>query len=148
MIFLGLIWGRINSKLSKNFPKWCISFPISEFYKLVKFLWNSEQRYQSYRCMKICLKMWMKTCFHSHFYANFHEFLWWAIKATIMLQLYTAYFLRICFNPFNIAELSVLLDYIKFAQFWWPKPKFNSPWPQLQKGRKNPADGKGLGQAL
>ena len=24
--------------------------------------------------MKICIKMWMKT-FHSHFYANFYEFL-------------------------------------------------------------------------
>ena len=34
-----------------------------------------------------------KTCFHSHFYAFFHEFLWWAIKATNRLQLYTAYFL-------------------------------------------------------
>ena len=35
----------------------------------------------------------MKTCFHLHFYANFHEFLWLAIKATNMLQLYTANFL-------------------------------------------------------
>ena len=24
------------------------------------------------KLMKICLKMWIKTCFHSHFYANFH----------------------------------------------------------------------------
>ena len=32
-IFLGLIWGQISApsqfKMSKNFPKWCISFPIS-----------------------------------------------------------------------------------------------------------------------
>ena len=32
-------------------------------------------------------------CFHSHFYSNFHEFLRGAIKATYMLQLYTANFL-------------------------------------------------------
>ena len=29
----------------------------------------------------------------SHFYAIFLEFLWWAIKATNMLELYTAKFL-------------------------------------------------------
>ena len=34
-----------------------------------------------------------ETGFHSHFYATFHEFLWWAIKATNMLQLYTPNFL-------------------------------------------------------
>ena len=33
--------------------------------------------------MKIQSKM--PTCFHSHFYAIFHEFLRWAIKATNML---------------------------------------------------------------
>ena len=35
----------------------------------------------------------MKTCFHSHFYANFHEFLRGAINAANILQLYTASFL-------------------------------------------------------
>ena len=36
--------------------------------------------------MKICIKMWMKTCFHSHFDAIFHQFLLWAIKATNILR--------------------------------------------------------------
>ena len=35
----------------------------------------------------------MKTCFHSHFYANFYEFFWWAIKTACILQIYTADFL-------------------------------------------------------
>ena len=33
----------------------------------MKISWKSEQKYQSYRYMKICIKMWMKTCLHSHF---------------------------------------------------------------------------------
>ena len=33
---------------------------------------KSEQKFQSYRCRKICIKC--ETCFHSHFYANFQSF--------------------------------------------------------------------------
>ena len=79
-----------NTKTSKHFPKWCISFPISLFYVLAKISWKSEQKYQSYICMKFCIKMWTKTCFRSHLYADFHEFLGWEIKATDILQRYTA----------------------------------------------------------
>ena len=32
-----------------------------------------------WKLMKICIKMWMKTCFHSHFYAIFHA------SATLLL---------------------------------------------------------------
>ena len=48
---------------------------------------NQKIKFHSYN--ENLHKMWIKTCFHSHFYAIFHEFLWRAIKATNMLQLYT-----------------------------------------------------------
>ena len=63
--------------------------------------------------MKICIKMWMKTCFHSHFYANYQLVLWKAIKATNMLQLYTTNFLY----PW----LWMDLDFIQFSKLWWFK---------------------------
>ena len=36
--------------------------------------------------MKICIKNGIKTCFHSHFHANIHEFLRGAIKTAHFLQ--------------------------------------------------------------
>ena len=43
-----------------------------------KYIWNKKCKAfvtlvaLLKKFMKICIKMWMKTCFHSHFYANFH----------------------------------------------------------------------------
>ena len=41
-------------------------------------------------------------CFHSHFYANVREFIWWAIKATNMQQL-TLLISLMVFNHFKMA---------------------------------------------
>ena len=70
------------------------------------FWWKFHQnpyKNSSYSCMKICIKMWMKTCFHSHFYTNILKVLWRAIEA--------ANFLYPCF----------ILDCITFSQLWWSK---------------------------
>ena len=69
--------------MSKNFPKllYHSQFLSSTFWWT--FLENSEQKYQSYRCMKICIKMWMKTCFHSHFYSIFTSFYCGLLKQQI-----------------------------------------------------------------
>ena len=29
--------------------------------------WKSDQKYQSYECMKNWIKMWVKTCFHEFY---------------------------------------------------------------------------------
>ena len=119
--------------MSKNVPLWCISFPISLLYILVKSSWKSEQKYQSYRCMNICIKMWMKTwmyeCFHSHFYANFQVFFEGKLKQQI--QLYTANFLY----GFNGGP--VLLDCIKFSQMLsiWLKPDLRLLCPPVAVAR-------------
>ena len=35
---------------------------------LVKISWKYEQKYQSYKCMKNCIEMWMKSI---HFFTQF-----------------------------------------------------------------------------
>ena len=62
------------------------------------FVKKSEQKYQSYICKKDCIKLENE---HSHFNAFFHELLWWVIKATNMLQLYTTNFFLV-FYPFKM----------------------------------------------
>ena len=87
--FLAFIWGNIRVpyqwKTSKILPKLYISRPMSKFYIFVKISWKSDEMYQCYRCMQICLNVWMKAYFRSRFCAIIHKFLWWAITATCML---------------------------------------------------------------
>ena len=82
-----------QSKIEQKLPKMAYIVPNFFVLQIGENFPKNPNKHSSYRCVKICIKMWMKTCFHSQFYANFHEFLWWVIKATHMLQLYTAYFL-------------------------------------------------------
>ena len=76
-IFLGLIWGRISApsqfKNEQKLPKIMYIIPNFLVLHFGENSWKSEQKHQSYRCMKNCIKMWMKS-FHSYFYAIFHEF--------------------------------------------------------------------------
>ena len=100
--------------MSKNFQKWCISFLIFQFYILVDIHENSNKNTKfRYRCMKNCIIMWMKTCFHSHFYVIFHEFLWWAIKATNMFTLLISYMVLFHFkwwsSSFRLYEIFPIL---------------------------------------
>ena len=78
--------------------------------------------------------MKMKTCFHSHFYANFHAILWRAIQQQMHYS--------------NTANFICLIIHLKWrsssiiSKFWCFKcffPNSTGPWPQLQKGRKIPA---------
>ena len=69
----------------------------------------------------------MKTCFHSHFNAIFQEFLWWAIKETDMLKLYTANFSLIHLKLRSSSSFPILMDQMLFSQI-----------QQLLKGRKIP----------
>ena len=71
--------------------------------------------------------------FYSHFYANFHEFLWWTIKATNMLQLYAASFL---YGSPVLLELHHVFPILMVQILIFPY--LTGPWPQLQKGRENP----------
>ena len=70
------------------------------------------------------------------FLCNFHEFLCWAIKATNMLQLYTA---RYGFNQFRMAfQFFSASDFPKFGPNAFFPTNSTGPWPRLQKGRKIP----------
>ena len=69
--------------------------------------------------MNICIKMWMKTCFHSHFYANFH--------ASVTLL----FLFRFSWNFHQSVELRNWEWYAPFwevfAQFWiWKGQIFGS----------------------
>ena len=75
-IFPGLIWGRISApsqfKNDQNLPEFLV-LHFGEYFTKIQ-----EKKQQSYKCMKICIKLWMKTF---TFLCNFHEFLWGEIKA-------------------------------------------------------------------
>ena len=89
-------------------------------------------KYQSYRCMKICIRMWMKTCFHSHFYTNFQSFYDGQLKQQ------TCYSLIWCFihlkwqaSSFRLHQnFPILMVQILFS------PNSTGPWPRPQKGRE------------
>ena len=63
---------------------------------------------------------------------NLHKnvFLWRAIKATNVLQLYTAIFIPYMDFKSILNDGQVLLDCIRFSQFWCP----NAFFPQIQQG--------------
>ena len=70
--------------------------------------------------------------YHLQLYAIFHELLWWAVKATNMLQLYlyNAYFYMF-FNPFKMHQVfPILMVQMLFSQIQ------QAPGPRLKKGRK------------
>ena len=84
--------------------------------------------------MNICIKMWMKTCFHSHFYTIFF--------LGFMKGNWSSWFpISMVFNQFKIALQYVLLDCIKFSQFWWSKcffPQINRPLALTTERYENP----------
>ena len=85
------------------------------------FWWKFHENLKknsSYRSTKICIKMWMKTCFHLHFYANFHKFYEGQLKQQIR------YSFILLISILNGGP--VLLDFSKFSKFW-RFSKFNKP---------------------
>ena len=101
-------------KMSKNFPKWCRSFPFSKFYILVKISRKSKEKYQSYRCMKNCTKMRIKHVFIQIFVRFFMNFYGGQLKQ----QICYSFTLIISFMVFNLLKRwSIFLDFIKFSQF-------------------------------
>ena len=138
-IFLGLIWGRISAstqfKNEQKLPKIVYIIPnflVLHFGEKITKMRTKIPKKQMYENLHNNHWMWKKTGFHSHFYANFHWFLRWAIRVTNMLQLYTC---MAFFYPFKGRSMPY------FSNFRWSKwfsPNSTGPWPRLQKGRKFP----------
>ena len=87
--------------------------------------------------MKICLQMWMKTSFHSPFYANFHEFYEGQFKKQICYT-YILLISHMVFNLFKMVTSSFRLHPIfpiLMVQMLF-SPNSTCPWPRLQKERK------------
>ena len=87
--------------------------------------WKSDQKYQSYRCIKNCIKMWMKTCFHSHFMQFFMSFYGKQLK-----QLYTSDFLYVFFNPLKWQSSSSFPNLMVQMSF---SPNSTGPGPDFKK---------------
>ena len=66
-----------------------------------KLSWKSEQKYHSYRCMKFCIKMWMKTCFVHIFMQIFMSFYDGKLKQ------------QICYS-FTLLSLYMFLSQLKW----------------------------------
>ena len=62
----------------QSWDTWCSFKDLDRHFKLIKnhgyqkIVVSGCYRFVSLKLMKICINMRMKTCFHSHFYANFH----------------------------------------------------------------------------
>ena len=84
--------------------------------------------------MKNCIKMWMKTCFHSYFCANFHEFffmmgIWYSF--TLLVSHMFWIHLKWQSSSFRLHE--------NFPNFYGSNdifPNSTGPRLRLQKGRK------------
>ena len=65
-IFLGQIWGRILApfqlKNEHNLPKWCMIFPISLLYILVKISWKSFADVYFHIMMQIFMRKYKIKC--------------------------------------------------------------------------------------
>ena len=111
--------------MSKNLPKCCISFPVLHFGE--KFM-KIRSKYKKLQMHEKLHKMWMKTCFHSHFYAFFHVLLWWAIKAALHCWFLICFLIHLKWRSnSSFPNLMVLMLFF---------PNSTGPWPRLQKGRK------------
>ena len=121
-------------KMNKDFPNWCKWSP--NFFVLHSN-GNSIKIgtiIPSYRCMKFCIKMWTKACFRSHFYANFHEFLWQQIcySITLLIPYMFLIYLKWWSGCFRLHQVFPIL----MVQMIFPNS--TGPWTWLKKGRKIP----------
>ena len=95
----------------------------------------------SYRCLKICIKMWMKTCFHSHFYAKFFLSLYGGQFKQQIDYSFNLLISNMVFNPLKWWSSPFRLHHIsqfRWSKCWFFSPQFNSRWLRLQKVRKIP----------
>ena len=92
-----------NTKMSKNFPKLCISFPISYFCILVKISTKSEQKYQLQMHKNVHKNVNKNMFSFIHmFYVIFQEFYGGQLKQQICYS-FTLLISYMAFNPFKIA---------------------------------------------
>ena len=143
-IFLGLIWGFILSpsqfKNEQKLPKMMYIIPNFLVLHFGENFMKIRTKIAKLQMHEIFIKMWIKMCFHSHFHANFREFLRRANKP-ITNALHCLFFI-LCFLIHLKWQSSSLRPHQIFLNFGDPNaffPNSTGPWPQHQKGRKIPA---------
>ena len=111
-IFLSLIWGPnicpFPIKNEQKLPKMAYIIPNFLVLNFGENFIKIQTKIAKLQIHENCIKMWMKTCFHSHFYANFHEFYERQSKQ------------HICYS--FILLISIYLkrrSSINSSQFWW-----------------------------
>ena len=105
-------------------PNWLVLHFGENFMKI----WTKTAKLQMHE--NVNENMFSKICFHSHFYANFHEFF------------YAGQLSKKHVTALHISNGSpVLLDCIKFSKFSWSKCFFpqiqQAPGPNFRKVRKS-----------